>query len=93
MDMGMSAVWTKIDEQCIVPSLRDAIDKLDGADGELTLDFCSVTRVDVTAIKMLEELATRAADKKIKIVLRGVNVDVYKVFKLLKLGHRVSFIN
>jgi len=93
MDMAMSAVWTKIDEQSVVLSLRDAIDELDGADGDLTLDFSSVPRVDTTVIRTLEELATRAEDKKIKIVLRGVNVDVYKVLKLMKLGHRFSFIN
>ena len=91
--MAMSAVWTKIDEECVVPSLRDAIDKVDAVDGDLTLDFSSVSRVDTTAIRTLEELATRADEKKVKIVLRGVNVDVYKVLKLVRLGHRFSFTN
>ena len=91
--MAMSAVWTKIDEECVVLSLRDAIDKLDAADGDLTLDFSSVSRIDAVSIRTLEELAARADEKKVKIVLRGVNVDVYKVLKLVRLGHRFSFTN
>ena len=31
--------------------------------------------------------------KTVKVVLRGVNVDVYKVLKLVKLTPRFSFVN
>jgi len=89
--MAMIAVWSKVDEERIVPSLRDAMDKIDSADGEITLDFSSVRRIDPATIGTLEELATRADEKKVKIVLRGVAVDVYKVLKLVKLTHRFSF--
>jgi hypothetical protein len=41
----------------------------------------------------MEEFARIADDKAVRIVLRGVNVDVYKVLKLVKLAHRFSFVN
>ena len=41
----------------------------------------------------MEELARLADEKAVKIVLRGVNVDVYKVLKLVKLSPRFNFVN
>ena len=39
----------------------------------------------------MAELASIAEDKSIKVVLRGVNVEIYRVLKLLKLASRFSF--
>ena len=89
----MTAVFLNIDETRVVGALRDVADKLDGSEGETVLDFSSVNRVDSGAVRALEELARVADDKKIKIVLRGVSVDVYKVLKLMKLTRRFSFAN
>lgn len=91
--MAMTAVFLNIDETRVVGALRDVADKLDGSEGETVLDFSSVNRVDSGAVRALEELARVADDKKIKIVLRGVSVDVYKVLKLMKLTRRFSFAN
>ena len=41
----------------------------------------------------MEEFAGMADDKGVKVVLRGVNVGVYKVLKLVKLGSRFSFMS
>ena len=39
-------------------------------------------------------MVARIADEKsVKVVLRGVSVDVYKVLKLVKLAHRFSLVN
>ncbi len=89
--MAMIAVWTKIDGECAVEGLREAGEKLESANGDVTLDFSSVRRIDVGVIGAMEELANRADEKSVKIVLRGVNVDVYKVLKLVKLAPRFSF--
>jgi anti-anti-sigma regulatory factor len=43
-------------------------------------------------VQALEELADRADEKGIKVALRGVNVDVYKVLKLVKLSSRFAFV-
>ncbi len=40
----------------------------------------------------MENLASTAGDKAAKVVLRGVNVDIYKVLKLVKLAPRFSFL-
>jgi hypothetical protein len=41
----------------------------------------------------MEELAQLASEKNVKVALRSVNVDVYKVLKLVKLTRRFSFVN
>jgi anti-anti-sigma regulatory factor len=52
-----------------------------------------VSRVDPAAVRALEDIARVADEKNVKVVLRGVNVDVYKVLKLMKLTRRFSFVN
>jgi anti-anti-sigma regulatory factor len=90
--MAMLAVWLKIDEDHVVQALQEARTKLDGADGEVILDFSSVRRIDPAALRAMEELAGIAHEKTVKLVLRGVNIDVYKVLKLMKLASRFSFV-
>lgn len=89
--MAMIAVWTKIDEESAVEGLREAGNKLESADGEVTLDFSSVRRIDASVVRAMEELANRAKEKDVKVALRGVNVDVYKVLKLVRLAPRFTF--
>jgi len=89
----MIAVWLKIDEERIVQALQEAGEKLDSVEGEVALDFSSVRRIDPSALSALEEFAGLADDKGVKVVLRGVNVGVYKVLKLVKLTSRFSFVS
>jgi len=89
--MAMVAVWLKIDEERMIQALQEAGEKLDSVEGEVALDFSSVRRIDPSALRAMEELAGIANDKGVKVVLRGVSVDVYKVLKLVKLASRFSF--
>jgi len=89
----MIAVFLNIDEMRMVPALREAGDKLNGTEGEAVLDFSCVRRIDSSALRAMEEFARVADDKNVKIALRGVNVDVYKVLKLVKLTRRFTFVN
>lgn len=91
--MAMTAVFLNIDETRVVAALCEAGEKLDGTEGETVLDFSSVSRIDSAGVRALEDLARKAAEKNVKVVLRGVNVDVYKVLKLMKLTHRFWFAN
>ncbi len=91
--MALNAVFLNIEEARVVPALREARGKLDSAEGEIVLDFSSVRRVESAALKEIEELASVADGKNVRVVLRGVNVDVYKVLKLVNLTRRVSFVN
>lgn len=92
MRMAMIAVWLNIDEENILQALQEAGEKLDSVDGEVALDFSSVRRIDPAGIRALEEFAGRADHKGVKVVLRGVNVSVYRVLKLVKLASRFSFV-
>jgi len=89
----MIAVWLKIDEKRIVQALQEAGEKLDSVESEVVLDLSSVRRIDPSAIGAMEEFAGIADDKGVKVVLRGVNVGVYKVLKLVKFGSRFWFVS
>jgi anti-anti-sigma regulatory factor len=80
----------EIDEKRVVVALKESCEQLDGAVGEVMLDFSSVPRIDPSGLTAMEALADAAADKGIKVVLSGVNVDIYKVLKLAKLTQRFS---
>jgi anti-anti-sigma regulatory factor len=71
----------------------EAADKVSSAAGEVVLDFSSVLRVDAKTVGSLERLADLADSKSVRVVLRAVRGDVYKVLKLLKLSDRFSFLN
>lgn len=90
--MSTKTVVLNIDEKRIVPVLQEAAGNFDGS-GETVLDFSSVRRIDSIALHALEEFARVADDKAVRILLRGVNVDVYKVLKLVKLTQRFAFVN
>ena len=66
--------------------------KLESVEGDLCLDLSSVRRIDASALRALAELADIADGKAANFVLRDVNVDVYKVLKLVKLTSRFSFL-
>jgi anti-anti-sigma regulatory factor len=93
MAMEMIAVWLKIDEERVVQALQEAREKLDGVEGEVALDFSSVNRIDPSAIGAMQEFAGMADRKGVKVVLRGVNVGVYKVLKLVNLTSRFVFVS
>jgi anti-anti-sigma regulatory factor len=58
----------------------------------VVLDFSSVRRIDANALQAMEEFVHKADEKAVKVVVRSVNVDVYKVFKLVKLASSFSFV-
>ena len=82
----------EIDGESVVSALQEARAKLDGAEGELVLDFSGVHRIDPSALRAMEELARTAHEKAVKVVLRGVNVEIYKVLKLVSLTSRFAFL-
>jgi anti-anti-sigma regulatory factor len=87
----MNALWLNVDGDGVVLALEAAAEKLDRAGGEVIVDFSSVRRIDLSELRAIERFVGLAADKAVNIVLHGVNVDVYKVLKLVKLESRFSF--
>ena len=72
--------------------IQEAIEKVNRGESEVIVDFSSVLRVDADVVGAMEELAGLADGKSVKVVLRAVNTDVYRVFKLLKLTRRFTFV-
>ena len=72
--------------------IQEAIAKVNSGQSEVILDFSSVRRIDTNTVGALEELARLADGKSVKVVLRAVNTDVYRVLKQLKLTQRFTFV-
>lgn len=90
--MGANKIWLEVDGRGVIPAVEVAMEKLNGAGDEIVLDFSTVARIDPTALRAMEDLAS-AADKKAAMVsLRGVSVEVYRVLKLTQLAPRFSFL-
>ena len=86
-------MFLSIEEERMVATLQEVAHGLDGSAGETVLDFSSVRRIDPSTLQALQDLVRVAEDKGVEVVLRGVNVDVYKVLKLVKLTQRFSFLH
>lgn len=80
-----------LDEKQLVPVLNELAQKFERAGNELVLDFSAVRWIDSKAVLAIDELAQKADEKSVRVVLRNVNVDVYKVLKLVRLTPRLSF--
>ncbi len=91
--MAKIAEWFRVDPARVSDSLRDAQQKLNAVEGEQVLDMSSVRQVDVKGMAALQELMSVAEEKKLKLILRGVNIDVYRVLKLTRAADRLAFIN
>jgi len=85
--------WHKVSGDSVTQSLQQARDNLNGAEGEVLLDFEAVRRIDPSGLRAVEALADTADQKSVKVALRGVNVAVYKVLKLARLSPRFVFVS
>ena len=89
--MSMTVVLLKTDEERIVQVLQETVDKLDSVEDEVVLDFTSVRRIGSSALRAMEEFASTAENKGVRVVLCGVSVGIYKVLKLVNLSSRFFF--
>jgi anti-anti-sigma regulatory factor len=89
--MPVNTVLLSIDGACLAENLREAAEKVDGAEREVVIDFSSVCRIDAGDLQAMETLAGAAESKAVKVVLCGVNSGIYKTLKLAKLAPRFSF--
>jgi len=90
--MAMNTVFLA-SENDMVLMLQEAGQKLESSESEAVLDFSTVRRIDPSILRAIEEFACIAHDRAVKVAIRGVNVDVYKVLKLVKLTRRFSFLS
>jgi anti-anti-sigma regulatory factor len=91
--MTIDAEWIKIDPERILCALKEeAVENINSGRGEVNLDFSAILRIDSVVAGAMEELAGLAKERSVKVALHGVNLDVYKVLKLLRLTQRFSFL-
>jgi ABC-type transporter Mla MlaB component len=91
--MATIALLLKLTEETASPLLREAGQKLDGPEAEVVVDFSSLLRITAGELNLVEEFVGKSDAKGVKVVLRGVNVDIYKVLTLTNLASRFSFVN
>lgn len=91
--MSETALFLTVEEQRIASVLQEMSVRLDDTHDEAVLDFSSVRRINSQGIEALESLARIANEKAVKIVLRGITVDIYKVLKLVQLTSKVTFLH
>ncbi len=91
--MATIAVILKIEGESVVHALQQAGEKLDAVNGQLVLDFSSVSRINPAGLAAMEEFAGVAESRGIELALRGVNIAVYKVLKLARLAPRFLFLS
>jgi anti-anti-sigma regulatory factor len=72
--------------------IQEAVEKVNRGESEVILDFSSILRIDTNEVGALEELAGLADARSAKVVLRAVNLDIYRVLKQLKLTQRFTFV-
>lgn len=72
--------------------IQDAVDKVKSGEQGVVLDFSAVAWIDGNVVRALEELADLADGRSVKVALRAVNVDIYRVLKQLKLTERFCFV-
>ena len=77
----------------IAASLLKMEETLGASNADVVLDFSKLARVDASAIAALQQFASKAEQKGANVTLKNVNVDVYKVLKLVKLTRRFTFAN
>ena len=82
-----------IDEEHIAQQLNEIREKLPTEEPEVLLDFFLAQTLNPADIRALEDLAGAADASNARIVLRGVNVEMYKVLKLAGLCDKFSFID
>lgn len=85
--------WPKMVEGHEAETLREATEKLETAGGEMAFDFSSLRRIDSNTLRAFEEFVRSAEENEVTVVLRHVNVDIYKALTLAKLTTRFSFVS
>ena len=91
--MQTNPLFLSIDEPNVVSALESAAKNLDNNQEQLELDLSAIRRIDSRGLQALQDFAHRADEKKVKVTLNGVHVNVYKTFKVARLTRHFSFVN
>jgi anti-anti-sigma regulatory factor len=82
--------WPDIEERAEL-LIRGALERVETAKQDVVLDFSGVRRLDAGGLRALEQLVAKARERSVKVELQGVDVEVYKVLKLMALAGQFIF--
>ena len=91
--MATVAIVRTIDDDSAMSVLLELGTTLNRGSDEVVLDLAAVRRLNASALRALEAFASKAEAESVKVVLRGVSVELYKVLTLVKLTARFSFVS
>jgi anti-anti-sigma regulatory factor len=91
--METNTAFLSIDEGNLTSAFENAGKTLDGEREQFGVDLSCVRRIDSAGLNAIQDFAHRADEKKVKVVLRGVNANVYKMLKLARLTRHFLFAN
>ncbi len=90
--MTTNAPVGRMDAERLRQAIEEAREKLATNADQVVLDMSSAFRLDASAVHAMEVLAGAAEEKGVKVVLRGVSTEMYKVLKGVELAQRFSFL-
>jgi anti-anti-sigma regulatory factor len=93
IEMPKIAVRAKVDDTNIVSTIDKVRTERKETEGEVQLDCRTLRRLDGNGMRALTDLARWAREKEVKVVIRGVNVELYKVLKLARLTSTFVFVD
>jgi anti-anti-sigma regulatory factor len=82
--------WSEV-EQAAEALVRGALEQVRRGDREVVADFSAVPRIGAAGLRAVEDLAAQAKESSAKVVLRGVNVEVYKTLKMSGVAGEFGF--
>ncbi len=93
MSTALKSSCFVIDEGHLAEQVLDIRAKLAAEGPEILLDFFLAQTLDPAGMRALQELAGAADIENVKIVLRGVNIEMYKALKLAGLSDSFAFVD
>ena len=82
--------WPDVEEHA-EPLIRGALERVEATKQDVVLDFSGVRRLGPEGLRALEQLAAKAHERSVKVELQGVDVEVYKVLKLMALAGQFTY--
>ena len=90
--MGTVAMLVNLEDGTLAAALEEVSGRLENGGRHLVLDFSSVERLSTAEVHAIDEFTRTADEKGVKVIIRGLDVELYRALKLAKLPVRLSLI-
>lgn len=90
--MATVAVLVKLEEGTLAATLEEASGRLEDGEREVVVDFSSIDRLSAVEMHAIDEFTRTAEEKGLKVIVRGLGVDLYRALKLARLSSRLALV-